>query len=56
MTNSTALGTASDATTTLALDAEARDRLADNAATAYALDVLVGLVPTVWFLSNMVPG
>ena len=44
LTNSTSLGTATDATAGLALDAAARDRLAHNAATTYALTYIVGLV------------
>jgi putative transport protein len=55
MTNSTALGTASDATTTLALDASARQQLANNVATTYALTYLVGLLLVVWFLPTIGP-
>jgi putative transport protein len=55
MTNSTALGTATDATTTLALDAAARQQLTNNVATTYALTYLVGLLLTVWFLPTIGP-
>jgi len=55
LTNSTSLGTATDATASLALDAAARDRLAHNAATTYALTYLVGLVSVVGFLSYVAP-
>lgn len=55
LTNSTSLGTATDATTGLALDAAARDRLAHNATTTYALTYLVGLVSVVAFLSYVAP-
>jgi putative transport protein len=55
LTNSTSLGTATDATASLALDAAARDRLAHNAATTYALTYLVGLVAVVGFLSYVAP-
>jgi putative transport protein len=55
MTNSTALGTATDAATTLALEQAAPARLADHVATAYALTYLVGLLLTVWFLPTIGP-
>src|SRR5688572_23146021 len=55
MTNSTALGTATDATTGLALDAAARTRLAHNIATAYALTYIFGLGLVLWFLPNVGP-
>jgi putative transport protein len=55
LTNSTSLGTATDATAGLALDAAARDRLAHNAATTYALTYIVGLVAVVGFLSYVAP-
>ena len=55
MTNSTALGTATDAATTLPLDAAARQQLANNVATTYALTYLLGLLLTVWFLPTMGP-
>ncbi|HEY9461834.1 MAG TPA: hypothetical protein VIR54_02035 [Vicinamibacterales bacterium] len=55
LTNSTSLGTATDATAGLALDAAARDRLAHNATTAYALTYVVGLIAVVGFLSYVAP-
>ena len=55
MTNSTALGTATDAAAGLALDAAARARMADNVATAYALTYLLGLLLPVWFLPAVGP-
>jgi putative transport protein len=55
LTNSTSLGTATDATAGLALDAVARERLAHNATTTYALTYLVGLVAVVGFLSYVAP-
>jgi len=55
LTNSTSLGTATDATAGLALDAAARDRLAHNATTTYALTYLVGLIAVVGFLSYVAP-
>ena len=55
LTNSTSLGTATDATASLAIDAAARDRLAQNATTTYALTYLVGLVAVVGFLSYVAP-
>lgn len=55
LTNSTSLGTATDATAGLALDAGIRDRLAHNATTAYALTYVVGLIAVVGFLSYVAP-
>jgi putative transport protein len=55
LTNSTALGTATDATATLALDAATREQLAHNATTTYALTYLVGLVAVVGFLAYVAP-
>jgi putative transport protein len=55
LTNSTSLGTATDATAGLPLDAAARDRLAHNATTAYALTYVVGLIGIVGFLSYAAP-
>jgi putative transport protein len=55
LTNSTSLGTATDATAGLAVDAAARDRLAHNATTAYALTYVVGLIAVVGFLSYVAP-
>jgi putative transport protein len=55
LTNSTSLGTATDATSGLAIDAAARDRLAHNATTAYALTYVVGLISVVGFLSYVAP-
>ena len=55
LTNSTSLGTATDATASLPLEAAARERLAHNAATTYALTYLVGLVSVVGFLSYVAP-
>jgi putative transport protein len=55
LTSSTSLGTATDATAGLALDAAARDRLAHNATTAYALTYVVGLIVVVGFLSYVAP-
>jgi|RhiMethySRZTD1v2_1073278.scaffolds.fasta_scaffold00032_44 putative transport protein len=55
MTNSTALGTATDAATMLPLDSAARQQLANNVATTYALTYLLGLLLTVWFLPTMGP-
>jgi putative transport protein len=55
LTNSTALGTATDAAATLGLDSTGRERLAHNATTTYALTYLVGLVSVVAFLSYIAP-
>ena len=55
MTNSTALGTATDAATTLPLDTAARQQLVNNVATTYALTYLLGLLLTVWFLPAIGP-
>jgi putative transport protein len=55
MTNSTALGTATDAAARLSLDAAGRARIADNVATTYALTYLFGLLLTVWFLPTIGP-
>lgn len=55
MTNSTALGTATDAAARLPLDAPGRARIADNVATTYALTYLFGLLLTVWFLPTLGP-
>ena len=55
MTNSTALGTASDAAAGLPLDAAARARITDHVATTYALTYLFGLLLTVWFLPTIGP-
>jgi putative transport protein len=55
LTNSTSLGTATDATASLTLEATARDRLAQNATTTYALTYLVGLIAVVAFLSYVAP-
>jgi len=55
MTNSTALGTATDAAAGLALDEASRARIADHLATTYALTYLFGLLLTVWFLPTIGP-
>jgi putative transport protein len=55
MTNSTALGTATDATAGLTLDAASRARLGGNVATAYALTYIFGLALVLWFLPNIGP-
>jgi putative transport protein len=55
MTNSTALGTATDAAAGLQLDATARARLGDHVATTYALTYLFGLLLVVWFLPTAGP-
>lgn len=55
MTNSTALGTATDAATGLPLDEASRARIGDHLATTYALTYLFGLLLTVWFLPTVGP-
>jgi putative transport protein len=55
MTNSTSLGTATDATTRLPLDAAAREQLAHNVATSYALTYIFGLALALWFLPHIAP-
>jgi putative transport protein len=55
MTNSTSLGTVTDATTRLPVDAPARERQAHNAATAYAMTYISGLTLCLWFLPNVAP-
>lgn len=50
MTNSTALGSAADATAALGLDASAAAGLSRNLATTYALTYVFGLVSVVWLL------
>ena len=55
MTNSTTLGTATAATTTLPLEASERQQLASNIATAYALTYIFGLGLCLWFLPNVAP-
>jgi putative transport protein len=55
MTNSTSLGTATHATSTLPLDTQTPERLAQNVATTYALTYLSGLMLVLWFLPNVAP-
>ena len=55
MTNSTALGAATTATSGLNVDAASRSRIANNVATTYALTYLWGLLLVVWFLPVVGP-
>ena len=55
MTSSTALGTATAATSSLGLDAAAQAALAQKIATAYALTYVFGVLLEVWFLPTIGP-